>query len=243
METMRTFMLLMMLGGCLHSAAGAAVPWGDGEKLVYEVHWGMVVAAEAKMSVASSPRGWEAVLELRSRGMVDSLYPIESRFVSGFDPGATKSFGLEGIRNEGGKAKHHRLILKPEQKRGTFENVIEKSVQNLELPTENCQDVFSTIFAARTVAWGPGVVREWDVCEKHRLKRIRLKWEKDDTIRGPDGKKRDCWVLDVEELPDRQGKAPKKPLRVKVWVEKGNRQPLRADLRAVFGTFRLTRVD
>jgi len=224
-------------------AARAAVPWGDGEKLVYEVHWGMVVAAEAEMSVERTAEGWAAVLELRSRGMVDSLYPIESRFVSRFDPGATRSYGLEGIRNEGGKAKHHRLILQPEQKRGTFENVIEKSLQNLELPTETCQDVFSTIYAARTVAWGPGVVRQWDVCEKQRLKRIRLKWEKDETIRDQKGAKRACWVLQADELPDRQGKEPKKPLRVKVWVEKSNRQPLRADLRAVFGTFRLTRVN
>ena len=98
------------------------------------------------------------------------------------------------------------------------------------------------IYATRTVAWGPGVAREWDVCENKRIKRVRMSYVKDETIEDAAGKKRACRVLGVEELPDREGKAPKKPLRVKVWVDKSSSQPLRADLRAVFGSFRLTRV-
>jgi len=221
----------------------AAVPWADADTEVYEVHWGLVVAAEAKLTVGKVPSGWQAVLELRSRGMVETLYPIRSRFVSQFDPGAKKSFGLEEVRHEGGKDKHHRLVLDPDQLQGRYEaNVAEKNPKVFELPHGECQDVLSMLYAARTVAWGPGVAKEWDVCENKRVKRVRMNYLKEETIADAAGKGRICRVLGVEELPDREGKAPKKPLQVKVWVDKSSSQPLRADLHAVFGTFRLTRV-
>lgn len=225
------------------SGLRATVPWADADTEIYEVHWGLVVAAEAKLTVGKVPRGWETVLELRSRGMVETLYPIRSRFVSQFDPGAERSFGLEEVRHEGGKDKHHRLVLDPELRQGRYEpNVAEGNPRIFDLPHGECQDVLSMLYATRTVAWGPGVAREWDVCENKRVKRVRMSYVKDETIEDAAGKDRICRVLGVEELPDREGRVPKKPLQVKVWVDKSSSQPLRADLRAVFGTFRLTRV-
>ncbi|MDX6766107.1 MAG: DUF3108 domain-containing protein [Candidatus Methylacidiphilales bacterium] len=219
------------------------VPWAGGETMHFEVHWGMVVAAEAVVAVTPDAEGWRAEMELKSRGLVETLCPIRSRWVSRFSPGAERSYGLEADRKEGGREKRNRLVLDADLRRGVFTNLLEQKEKVFELPDDNCQDILSMFFAARAADWTAERVREWDVGEEQRLKRVHIELVEDEVVAGPDGTDRACLVLVVREMADRKGHLPDKPLRMRIWVEKEGLRPLRAQLSFVYGTFRISRVD
>lgn len=241
---MRTMVMVLgwLLGACV-CRVGAEVPWSGGEALKFQVHWGVLLAAEAEIRVSPIEPGWEAVLQLDARGVVRTLYPIRSRFVSRFGPSAGQSFGLEAVRSEGGREKHQRLVLDPEQRTGHYTDVLNRKERRFALPDGSCQDVLSLLYAARMVSWEQGMQREWDVGEREKLKRVRLTAEGEESIPGIDGMPRACWILRAEEQPDRKGRPPKDPHLLRAWVEQDGLRPLRADLQAPYGTFRLTRVE
>jgi hypothetical protein len=220
-----------------------AVPWVDGERLRYEVHWGMVVAAQADMLMQRDEDTWKVTLDLKSRGMVETLYPIRSHFETWFGQSGLQARRYEAVRAEGKKQRNQLILLNTNTLSGVYEDRIKGTKKKFTFTNPETQTLLSLMAVARTVDWKPGVVREWDVCDRYRIKRVRMEGREEAMLPDAARDAAPCVVLQINELADAEGKVPERPLKARLWVRQADRVPERVDLQFGYGTFRLRRVE
>lgn len=239
---MRIFCLVVVVWLCV-MGAGEAAPWPDGERLRYRISWGIIPAAEADFQAGKKREVWHLALDLRSVGLVAELYPLESRFTGTLMDEVWLARRFEVDRRENGRHRSQVISMNPLRKSAAFTDRISGETVRFSLPSEDCQHLLSVLYTARTVMWKPGVERFWDVCDRDRLKRVRVRCM--GMERGP-GARPDTplrLVLNAEEVPNALGQAPRKPMRARIWLNPVGMVPEAADLQAIFGTFHLRRIS
>lgn len=219
----------------------AELSWREGEKLTYEVHWGMVVAAEAVFSAKKDGPVWLLSLELKSRGVVEKVHPIRSRFTSRTQTGPWRSLGFEEDRAEGKKRFQSRTVLRENFSKGRHEDLSTGKVEEFPLPQTRMDDLGSLLYAIRMQDWRKERERLFIVYDGPKIKYGRARWV---------GKSRESvgiWpqqnLLLIEAWPEDENGKRKKGI-LKLWLtDDEKRLPLRSHLVAKFGTFEIDLVQ
>lgn len=219
------------------NAGRAEIPWKTGEELTYEVHWGVLVAAEAVFTAKEDGRDWVLGLDLKSRGVVDTFNPIQSRFASRMQTDPWRSLRFEEDRSEGNKRKKNRTVLLGEPLKGRYEDLLEKKVTDFDLPQAWMDDLGSLLYAIRAQDWRREKEKFFTVYDGPKIKygRARLVRETAEAVGEWPSQK----LLVIEAWPE-DGKGKRKKGSLKLWItDDEKRLPLRADLAARFGTFEI----
>lgn len=210
-----------------------------GERLRYEVHWGMLVAAEVVLEATREGGEGQAALELKSRGMVESLYRIRTKARAAWeaDSGAPRWFEAE--RDENSKKRSQRTTFAADGRSGVYHDRLRAQTKRFDVPEGGAQTLLGVIYAARRIDWVPGTERVWVVCDRYKLKRVRVRVVAEGAeAAGKSGLR----VLVVDELADAEGRTPKRPLHARIWIHPQGNVPELVDLRFGYGTFRMRRV-
>jgi hypothetical protein len=231
-------MLLASLG-LAGSVVAGPVPWTEGEELRYVIHWGVFAAAEATAKIDRDGADWRAGLTLKSRGVVETFFPMRSVFAAWFAGGSLRARKFEAERMENGHRRSQLIVLDPMKRAGRYTDRVTSSSENFVLPSAETQTLLSLLYVARTVAWAPAVQREWDVCDRSRVKRVRVVHAGEGRAPGRAGH---CLVLKAEEVANAEGRVPKRPLHARIWVNPDGMVPEAVDLSFVYGTFNLRRL-
>lgn len=235
---MRSLFILTLLS-VVPLLPGREVPWTKGETLTYEIHWGLFVAAEADFLVETDEQNqWNFRLHLKSRGLVNTLYPMDSTFLSKQTPQPWRSVGFHAQRNEGGKDKAYRVEISYPEQTGTFTNLLEEGESRFEVPHEAVDDLLSMLYTLRRHPWETGEECRFHVYEDRKLKEGKVVRIKKTKLEDRTGRKRECWLLEGQEVGDI---GSKRRVLSKIWLTADERRiPLRAECQARFGTFRMT---
>ena len=220
---------------------GETVSWPAGEKLVYDVRWGLLLAARLEYSAipsAEHPGCWELKGVLRTQGVVDTFYPVKVEARSLQEPVLWRSLEYREQRAENGEKSSQWTTINYTQKEG--KNRQSEKQKNFPVPQDSVSDLVSALYGMRGVKWKEGTRREFWVCDENKMKRCEAVFVRKETVVLPaTGKKTPCVVIGARPLYD----DPKKIARGlggNIWLsDDGVRRPLRADLRLKFGTVRL----
>jgi|GEM_PF-1176302 len=242
---MRAALLWILLLGtaAVGGARAASAPWKDGERLKYEIYWGVVIAAEAESRVVREGGYWKAGLELKTVGMVEAFFPMKSSFKGVFGVQTLRARRFEAERQENKNRRSQLILMNPEAKSAAYTDRVSGETVRFALPDEDTQTLLSLLYAARTVPWARGVERTWDVCDRDRLKRVKARCVGEETrFAGKGVKSPKLLVLEAEETANAAGREPNRPLRAKIWVNPQGMVPEAVDLQFIYGTFNLRRV-
>ncbi|MEO0453335.1 MAG: DUF3108 domain-containing protein [Verrucomicrobiota bacterium] len=228
----------------LSSVIGQAdEPWRDGEQLRYEIHWGMFVAAEVNFTAKSQSHddlpSWSFQLDLKSRGVVDSLYPMQSSFLSAQQSAPWRSVLFTAHRNENKREKKYRTEINYVSQEGSFENKTDQTSEQFAFEEAALDDLLSSLYTLRRHPWEEEKTCKLTLYEDRSLKQaearlIELTNEKDEN-----GRRHPCFLIEARE----QGELEEGKRRVvsRIWITRDARRiPLRAECQVRFGTFRMT---
>ena len=241
MRILLTWVVLVMSAAWAESAA--VVPWKTGEKLKYEIYWGVLMAAEAEVEVERQGDFWNAELNLRTRGMAEALFPMKSTFRGRMGVNTLRARRFEAERQENKRRRSQLILLNPEAKSAAYTDRVTGETVRFALPDEETQTLLTLLYVSRAVPWAQGIERTWDVCDRDRLKRVRV-WCTGEEIRSltKGSRKSKLLVIQVEEVANFAGKTPRRPLRARIWLNPQGMVPEIVDLSFIYGTFKLRRV-
>jgi hypothetical protein len=139
-------------------AQNARFPFSAGEKLRYAVHWRMLPAGNAELSVNpdhSAPGRWKATAKASSVGYVSNLYRVQDEYQSEFrNPGFCSS-GIHKQIQEGERHRDVKLEFDPRRRIARLEDRdttghTPPKVEQFSIP-ECVQDILSAVYYARTL--------------------------------------------------------------------------------------------
>jgi len=216
-------------------------PWKDGEQLDYEIRWGVVLAAEAKFTAHQpSPGRWRFDLDLQSRGVVDTVVPIEDHLYSEIEAAPWRSLEYGSDRSEGQSRRKFVIDIDYARKTGTVRDAVKKTTVSFPVPNDAMDDLGSVLYEARRIDWKPGLVhlfRVYDGPEVIRGEGVLLRKEAI-VVPGLPGPI-PCLVVHLRPLYDDPAKNTH-GYGTTLWIrDDASRVPLRADLKVGFGTFTL----
>jgi hypothetical protein len=239
---MRALLVLLWLFCEVSLLCAEPLPWDEGETLTYEIHWGLFIAAEATFTANRDDADqWNFHLRLNSRGVVNTLYPMDSAFASTLSPQPWRSVGFRARRHEGGKDKAYQVSISYPDESGTFTNLIEKSEQQFDVPHDAVDDLLSILYSLRRYSWESISDCEFRVYEDRKVKEGKVVRVRKTKLKDAKGKQRECWLLEGKEVGDI---GDKRRVISRIWLTADERRlPLRAECQARFGTFRMTLVN
>ena len=216
------------------------VPWQEGETAAYGIRWGLVSAAEAVFTAhAAAPGRWRFDLDLRSLGVVDTLFPFHDRFHSVTEAAPWRSLEYGEDRQENGKTRRTLTQIDYAHHVGTFHDLAKPTVA-FPVPDAALDDLGSMLYAVRRVPWQPGMTRPLRVHDGGKIHPGTASFLRREKIMlpgitGPIP----CLVVVLRPIyADRKENA--RGYHATLWLrDDASRLPLRADLRARFGTFTL----
>jgi hypothetical protein len=211
------------------------VPWVDGERLIYEIKWGLLSAAEGMFRVENKQDRWKFSLNLKTIGVVDSVYKIRSQFVSVQQKHPWRSLGYYEYRNENKKVLKTKSVLDYGRGMGVFLNEITGEKKVFQFKDKLLDDIGSVLYAARFTDWDKISEKKVRVYEKGNVKSawIRSYGRVDESVAG--WPKQKLWRLYGEPIVE-AGKKPRGHARM--WITDDHRRiPLYARVKFRFGTF------
>lgn len=237
------------------------LPWENkrgGERLIYEIHWGMFHAAELQLVTKPvelektsdqgevSEKGWRFHATVKTRGVPESIYPIRSSMSSLTLLGPWRSQKFLAKRDENGRKKKEWTVVNYTSGGALFQDLRNKTEEPFKvpskLPDQRFEDLVSMIYGVRMHDWYRSKRREVVAVERHEIKRGTVKREAiEDRKVGKWGKRK---VFNLYALEKKTSK--REPMKCRVFMTTdGKRLPLRADLNFAYGTFalRLKKVD
>lgn len=211
------------------------MPWEDGEELAYEIHWGLFVAAEGVFTARRHPQQpgqWVFLLDLKSRGVVETLSPIRSEFKSVTQVAPWRSRAFEEKRKEG-KRRYDRVI-RPDYRRKKI-HVHDRRAQDktdYSFDHTTVEDIGSLLYRVRVLNWGSGMKREFHVYQDKDIRTVEASFVKREKWDG-----RETVVVFVRPNYGDPAKDAK-GYGVNIWMtDDREKLPIRAALKAKFGTF------
>ncbi len=238
---MRLLLLSVLFISGVLTARADETPWTEGETLTYEIHWGLFIAAEATFTAnRDGDESWNFRLHLKSRGVADTLYPMDSTFDSFLSPQPWRSVGFQARRHEGGEEKAYQVVISYPDQSGTFTNLIDQNQAQFDVPHEAVDDLLSMLYSLRRHPWESDPDHPFQVYEDREVKAGNVLRVKETELKDRSGKARPCWLLEGREVGEI---GDKKRVLSRIWLTRDqHRLPLRAECQARFGTFRLTLV-
>jgi hypothetical protein len=234
---------LLSAGAAGNGRLGETVPWPAGEKLVYDVRWGALLAARLEYAAVPSrqrPGCWELNGTFQTAGVVDAFYPVKVEARSLQETGPWRSLEYREQRTENGEKSDLRTTIDYAQKEGELRNRLRETQKNFSVKQESVSDLVSALYGMRGVQWKEGMRREFWVCDENKIKKCEAVFVRKETLVLPaTGKKTPCVVIRARPVygdpkKDAQG------LGGNIWFSDDRaRRPVRADLRLKFGTVRL----
>ena len=227
-------MVCLFLG--LLFQATAAEPWPDREKLTYEVHWGMLVAAEGTFQAHRTRSDWRLSLDLKSRGMVSMLVPIQSRFDSRVGPDLWRSLFFQADRHEGKEKLIYECELPGTGAEGEYRDLLEHKNRKIQAADGPVQDLVSMLYGLRRHDWKKDSKMKFRVNDRWSLHSGFARVVGRETIEDQKGVERECDVIFVQEVDDKG--EPKKNGWLRLWFTADEKRvPLQARLKFRYGTF------
>jgi hypothetical protein len=235
------FLLFLALAAWPVSLHALPLPWKEGETLDYRITWGAVLAAEAQFTAHQvTPNRWRFALDLQSRGVVESFSPIRDRIYSLTDLAPWRSVEYGEDRSEGGAERKNVTRIDYTAHAGHFRDLEEGRGKSFPIPADALDDLGSMLYGLRRGDWKPGVVRPihaYDGPQLHRGEAVFLRREMLDA-EGFDHPV-PCLVIRLHPIYDDPAKNARGYYAL-LWLrDDAGRIPLRADLKARFGTFTL----
>ncbi len=212
------------------------VPWVNGEMLIYEIKWGLIHAAEGMFRVEDKRDRWKFSLNLKTVGVVDSLYPIRSQFVSILQKHPWRSMGYYENRDENKRVRRTRSMVDYQKAMGVFLDEISGERKVFEFKDKILDDIGSVLYGARLIDWRKTPQKKVRVYEKGQVKTgwIRSYGCVEESIAG--WPKQRLWRLYGETETSQQG--TKRRGHVRMWLTDDIRRiPLYARVKLRFGSF------
>jgi len=237
MSLIRTHALLVTaffaaMAGSAHAEI-VSVPWPSGEKLTYEIRWSAVSAAEAVFRAFDRGDKWEFQMELKSRGMIETAYPINDWFWSLQEKTPWRSIEYGEDRSEGKKRVKEQTRVDYKVGQAVRERWTQDKVDKFPVTAQTLDDIGSMLYSLRRGSWALHDKRTLGVYESSSVK----------------GGEVECVAMEDKAL----GMWPKQPLiklhgeptggehkkgAVVIWMTNDARRlPLRAYLIFKYGAF------
>ncbi len=223
------------------SSVPAAFPWKDGEQLDYEIRWGAILAAEARFTATQpSPGRWHFALDLQSRGIVESVAPIRDQIYSEVEASPWRSLEYSSDRSEAGTHRRRIMDIDYLHRSGTIRDVENKTTTAFPVPYAAVDDIGSVLYEMRRIDWQPGMKRPVGVYDGPVITRGEAACLRRESIAvaGLPGEI-PCLVVFLRPIYDDPVKNAQ-GYGTTLWIrDDASRVPLRADLKARFGTITL----
>ncbi|MCS7064410.1 MAG: DUF3108 domain-containing protein [Methylacidiphilales bacterium] len=217
--------------------SNAHVPWVNGEVLIYDVKWGLVKAAEALFKAEDLGDRWKFSLNLKTVGLVDAFYPVNSRFVSITEKGYWRSMGYFEDRNENRRVRRTSSTVDYWKKVGVFLNQTTGEKRMFRFKHEILHDLGSVLYGTRLADWERAGKRRVCVYERGKIKNGWIYFEKRVVESVAGWPKQRLWCLYGEPEPDSDGKVRG---NVRMWLTDDKRRiPLYARVKFRWGTFEI----
>lgn len=135
-----------------------ALPFAEGETLVYDVHWSLVPAGEVVATLARAKDGardaYEVVTTAQSRGFVALLFKVDNEFRSVIDPDTLCSERISKKIREGRRRRDTRIVFDAARRLATLDEIDLKKPQAPPRHAENeipecVSDVVSAFYYVR----------------------------------------------------------------------------------------------
>lgn len=218
------------------SRAQEAFPWKSGDMLAYEIHWGLLVAAEATFHGEKKPGGWSLTLDLKSRGVVETTFPIRSTFTSLSDPEIRRSLAFSEDRKEGEDREKNTISRDYLKKESTYRDLLKNESKVLPLKEESVQDMISMLFCIRQHPWEKEPVWTFVLQDRLKIKYGKARLAGREQIRDAAGELRDIFLIEAVEL-NKKGE-PKNNGWLRIWITADKeRLPLKARIKFKYGSF------
>ncbi len=239
MSQPRIILLVILI--TIMSSAFATNNLRDGEKLVFDIKYGVVSAAEASLELNSMTFQGEPVWQIVSnastysffdiffkvRDKVESLWKKDTllpmRFTKRLNEGSYKQIRVQNFDHVNGKS----LYQKWSFKRGKFTN------KDMKIP-KNTQDIFSAFYLIRTMDLRPGKNVVLNITTDGKSVDTEIVIHRLETIDSIFGRK-ECLVIE----PKVKGEAIfKQSGRIWIWITNDEyKVPLKMESEISFGSF------
>lgn len=167
-------LLLSLLGFGSFIFVLKSAPFQLGEKLIYQASWGPFIAADLSFEVAPYKQNdmWRFTGLCRSRGVVETFYPIKSSVESRAFKDPFFSFSYYENRKEGSRQLHRYTELDFKMKRGLWANYISGDRKKLKLKEGTAVDLFSAVYYARSLNWTNNQTRKVQIFHNGKYRKL-----------------------------------------------------------------------
>ncbi len=145
--------LFVILFLCDSTVQAADFPWTSGEKLTYEISWGMILAAEGTFTATDKGDHWDFQLALKSRGLVDTFYPLDDSMWSIAQKNPWRSLEFGEFRNEPSKWIRERTQIDYAGGIGTRERWFQGKTNTFPVTEQSLEDLGSMLYHFRSYPW------------------------------------------------------------------------------------------
>jgi hypothetical protein len=145
---------LLMMAVAARGENGSNLPFRIGEKLTYQIYWGPFVGGRATLEVQGiEPAGghdcYHLVLNVKTSGLAEMLFPVRSTFESWLDVKALFVRRAVMNRSEGKRIRRTETIYNYDLKTAITTNFVNGKVRTLALDPAT-QDPISSFYFARS---------------------------------------------------------------------------------------------
>ena len=210
------------------------MPWRDGERLTYEVYWAGIIAAEGTFSARPQKEVWQFSLDLKSRGIVESIAKIRSKAISTVSVAPWTSLQFAADRREGAREYKYSCELGAGWRNGKYVDHLQPETKNIALPGPAVEDFISMVYRLRWQDWDKQKTVDFIVSDRWHIYQGRARLLKMEKIKSANGEERNCYLIEAKEVE--QGKVIDK-YYLRLWIPADNtRAPLMAKLKFKYGT-------
>ncbi|MBM4404015.1 MAG: DUF3108 domain-containing protein [Candidatus Cloacimonetes bacterium] len=219
----------------------AQMPFQNGEKLTFDIKYGIVSAAEATMEVKSSyfqgKPVWHLIITTRTYSFFDVFFKVRDKVESWWDQEKLIPYKFSKNLQEGKYRQHRIHLYDHDRKQTTYQkwSFSRNRYNNTEMSIPaGTQDVLSAFYLVRTKQLIPGKSVYINITVDGRSVDTEVMVHRKETIKTIFGE-RECLVIE----PKLRGEAVfKQTGRILIWVTNDSHKiPVKLDSKVSFGSF------
>jgi len=232
-------LIILLLSGVFASSLKAVIT--DGEKLTFNVKYGVISAAEATLSVKSSNLGdkpvWLITSNAKTYSFFDSIFKVRDTVQSWWEKDTLRSLRFSKRLNEGSYKQYRVHTYDHDKKTSTYQRWNFKKqiyrTKEITIPA-NTQDILSSFYYVRQMDLVPGSTLMLDVTTDGKAYKTQVVVHRRETIDSIFGEKV-CLVIEPllksEAVFKQSGK-------ILIWITDDEYKiPLKMTSQITFGAF------
>ena len=219
--------------------ANKPLPFLPGERLEYDLHWGIFPVGYASLEIAprtlSSQEPWKISFFVRTNNFADSIYKVRTNITCWVDSNFTKSLKYIKTQQEGRTRKHINVDFDYLQKKISY---TEKGYPTRILKLDkDLYDPLAIAYAFRYWPTAEGTSKVFPTSDGKKFLDVEVKVGEAEKIRVPFGSfKANDVIPNMKTLSGVFKKSPKGILRV--WYSQDNRRiPVKISSKVIVGSF------